>query len=98
MQLAVVEQNEIVPPEQLQWTALLQQFFDYFCILIIWLFNLICFPFKDFFASVQRASKRDNNNRTPGEGTCFELGNFFDCFFFLITQFLRLNKSTNDLY
>lgn len=29
---------------------------------------------QDFFASVQRASKRDNNNRTPGEGTCFELG------------------------
>lgn len=36
--------------------------------------TLICIPFKDFFASVQRASKRDNNNRTPGEGTCFELG------------------------
>ncbi|XP_055319156.1 uncharacterized protein LOC129576957 isoform X5 [Sitodiplosis mosellana] len=31
---------------------------------------------NDFFASVQRASKRDNNNRTPGEGTCFELDNF----------------------
>ncbi|XP_031627624.1 putative uncharacterized protein DDB_G0277255 isoform X2 [Contarinia nasturtii] len=31
---------------------------------------------NDFFASVQRASKRDNNNRTPGEGTCFELENF----------------------
>lgn len=36
-----------------------------------------CFqPLQDFFASVQRASKRDNNNRTPGEGTCFELGKF----------------------
>ena len=36
--------------------------------------QIVCIPFKDFFASVQRASKRDNNNRTPGEGTCFELG------------------------
>lgn len=36
--------------------------------------HIICIPLQDFFASVQRASKRDNNNRTPGEGTCFELG------------------------
>lgn len=43
-------------------------------IFIVCFLTLICIPFKDFFASVQRASKRDNNNRTPGEGTCFELG------------------------
>lgn len=47
---------------------------------IIWFVNrlVICClkPFQDFFASVQRASKRDNNNRTPGEGTCFELGKY----------------------
>lgn len=43
-------------------------------IFIFCFLTLICIPFKDFFASVQRASKRDNNNRTPGEGTCFELG------------------------
>lgn len=47
---------------------------------IIWIVNclLICCikPLQDFFASVQRASKRDNNNRTPGEGTCFELGKY----------------------
>lgn len=35
---------------------------------------LISTPFKDFFASVQRASKRENSNRTPGEGTCFDIG------------------------
>lgn len=36
--------------------------------------NCCIHPFQDFFASVQRVSKRDNNNRTPGEGTCFEMG------------------------
>lgn len=41
---------------------------------------LISTPFKDFFASVQRASKRENNNRTPGEGTCFDIGNIFRSF------------------
>lgn len=50
----------------------LNHFFDIFInVLIKWL----CVPFKDFFASVQRASKRDNNNRTPGESACFDLGN-----------------------
>lgn len=46
----------------------------FYTILINCLIYLIYIPFKDFFASVQRASKPDNN-RTPGEGTCFELGN-----------------------
>lgn len=56
------------------------------CICLI--LQTICVPFKDFFASVQRASKRDNNNRTPGEGTCFELGKYrIASFFFLSFQF-----------
>lgn len=51
----------------------LNNFFDtIFDILIKWM----CVPFKDFFASVQRASKRDNSNRTPGENTCFDLGKY----------------------
>lgn len=57
--------------------ALLQRLNNYFDIFIEALFKWMCFPFKDFFASVQRASKRDNNNRTPGgENTCFELGKY----------------------
>lgn len=54
--------------------SLLHHLKKYFGIFIDDLFKLICIPFKDFFASVQRASKRDNSNRTPGENTCFELG------------------------
>lgn len=51
----------------------LLNFFDVFIdVLIKWM----CVPFKDFFASVQRASKRDNSNRTPGENTCFDLGKY----------------------
>lgn len=77
MQPSDIEQNEAAPPPHTQWLAFMQQSLHYFGIFIIWFLKLICFPFKDFFASVQRASKRDNNNRTPGEGTCFELGNYF---------------------
>lgn len=44
---------------------------------------LISNPFKDFFASVQRASKRENSNRTPGEGTCFDIGKLFRSFIHL---------------
>lgn len=51
----------------------LNNFFDIFIDIIL---KWICVPFKDFFASVQRASKRDNSNRTPGDSTCFELGNY----------------------
>lgn len=53
--------------------APLLAFLNQIAISIVSLLQIICIPFKDFFASVQRASKRDNN-RTPGEGTCFELG------------------------
>lgn len=53
--------------------ALLQQLLSYVELFATNLSNIIFIPFKDFFASVQRASKRDNN-RTPGEGTCFDIG------------------------
>lgn len=56
--------------------ALLHRLNNYIAILIGTLFKWMCIPFKDFFASVQRASKRDNNNRTPGESTVFELGKY----------------------
>lgn len=49
---------------------------NYFGNFIDILFNWLYLPFKDFFASVQRASKRDNSQRTPGENTCFELGRY----------------------
>lgn len=43
-------------------------------LLVIFLPFIIKF-LKDFFASVaQRAATKTDNNRTPGEGTCFELG------------------------
>lgn len=48
---------------------------------------LISNPFKDFFASVQRASKRENSNRTPGEGTCFDIGEKLRCLFIYLKLF-----------
>lgn len=77
MQVSDVEHNETDPSLQNQWITILHQLLNYSGDFIIWFLKLICFPFKDFFASVQRASKRDNNNRTPGEGTCFELGKYY---------------------
>lgn len=40
---------------------------------------IIAFPFvalflKDFFASVAQRATKAENNRTSGEGTCFDLG------------------------
>lgn len=35
----------------------------------------IAFSLQDFFASVQRVSSKTDNNRTAGEGNCYELGN-----------------------
>lgn len=74
MQHSVTEPNADAFDWRFRCVALLQWLLTYFGHFILFLFNLICIPFKDFFASVQRASKRDNNNPTPGEGTCFELG------------------------
>lgn len=45
-----------------------------FCVWISSLIFSIVFRFKDFFASVQRVSSKTDNNRTAGEGTCYELG------------------------
>lgn len=56
--------------------TLLHRLNNFIGILIDIIIKWLCVPFKDFFASVQRASKRDNNNRTPGESTCFELGKY----------------------
>lgn len=90
MQASDVEHNETDPPPQNQWITRLHQLLNYSGDFIIWFLKLICFPFKDFFASVQRASKRDNNNRTPGEGTCFELGKYFEFY----TEISEKNRKT----
>lgn len=74
MQHSATERNVDVSRQCFGCVGLLQHLFHYLGICFIFLIKLMCIPFKDFFASVQRASKRDNNNRTPGEGTCFELG------------------------
>lgn len=93
MQASDVEHNETDPPPQNQWITRLHHLLNYSGDFIIWFLKLICFPFKDFFASVQRASKRDNNNRTPGEGTCFELGNYFEFY----TEISEKNTKTFQL-
>lgn len=59
-------------PRRLNVCTLLSRLWLWLIDFLIQIFSFL--SFKDFFASVQRASKRDNNNRTPGEGTCFELG------------------------
>lgn len=74
MEHSVANQNVDNSSQRVGCFGLLHRLLYYFGICIIFLIHLMCIPFKDFFASVQRASKRDNNNRTPGEGTCFELG------------------------
>lgn len=53
---------------------LMRHIFNCFIRFLVNCYILISTPFKDFFASVQRASKRENSNRTPGEGTCYDIG------------------------
>lgn len=57
-------------------SRLMRRFIDWIIRQLINGYHFISNPFKDFFAQVQRASKRDNSNRTPGEGTCYDLGKF----------------------
>lgn len=62
--------------------------------LFVWLYSLIfsiVFRFKDFFASVQRVSSKTDNNRTAGEGTCYELGTIQRINSADILQILQLN-------
>lgn len=75
MQPAPINEENADTGRHFECTAHLFRVLNHIGACIICIFTIICIPFKDFFASVQRASKRDNNNRTPGEGTCFELGN-----------------------